>query len=296
MTSHKDFIKKMEKIDKKMFFTYNEVQKNDCLFVIDMQNDFLDRPYKEEVGTFSRPGQKNKQVIKHKKGKLPTIGSRKIVKAIAGLVDYFNIAVATRDYHPVKPDHCSFPIFGEHCIWNTRGSDIASEINKKFVNKNGTLKKRRHIVFKAFNHKIDSFGAFKYTRKEGKDRICGCTKNYCPSALTGSFALKGKYTQYPDLKKRKVIDILQVLKKEKVSKQNSTLFICGVLGDFCVLDTAKNARKAGFQHVVIIVDLIRSLRLKKKDKIVYPTTPKMFINEAKKHKFMFMKSENLNVS
>ena len=308
--TQKQFITKMKKINSKSFSDKIKIDKKDCLFVIDMQNDFIDRPYTEKVGTFSRPGKKNTQVVKHAKGKLPTHDSKRIVPGIVKLIKKFKkvnktIVIGTRDYHPIDPEHCSFSTFGEHCVWNTVGSDIVPEIEKTFLRKNSTLKKNMYIVFKAFNHKIDSFGAFKYTKKSGNKRICGCKGKVCPTGWTGSYILKGKYKRYPNFlkllgknytqrkKSKKLVDIEKVLKKHKVNKKKNNIFICGVLGDFCVLDTAKNASKAGYKNVYIVSNLIRSLRLIKKKKIIYPTDPKMFIKEAKKHKFKFILSSNI---
>lgn len=272
------------------------VKKNDVLFVIDMQNDFLDRPYVDKTT------KTKKTIKKFKKGKLPTFGSRAIVKPIARLTAKFAKmakVVATRDYHPVKNPHCSFSIFGEHCAWKTAGSDIASEIEEVlFTPKTRLWPKLRQncfITFKGFSSKIDSFGAFPYSKKLGLKRICGCSNKSCPTGLTGSFALK-KYTKYPSFDKKTAKIPLQKLIKS-TSKTKNTLFICGVLGDFCVLDTAKNARQAGYKNVVIIIDLIRSLRIKAKGskgaKGKYPTTSKIWTSLAKKHGFKFCLSKNL---
>jgi len=302
------FIKKVKKLDKKAFVGGKELTSKDVLFIIDMQNDFVDRPYKEKVGTFSRPGKKNTQVVNHCKGKLPTHDSKSIIKGIVKLTKRFkntkSVVVATRDYHPIDPEHCSFSVFGEHCVWNTVGSDIVPEIEKQIVKKN-KLQKKCYVVFKAFNHKIDSFGAFPYTKKDGVKRICGCSKNFCPTGWTGSFIAKGKYQQYPNFMKilgktrkkrlssKKLTGVDSILKKNKVDKKKSNIFICGVLGDFCVLDTAKNARKAGYKNVYIVIDLIRSLRLVEKKKVIYPTTPEKFLKEAKKAKFKFILSKDI---
>lgn len=304
--TQKQYIKN---IPQSLFEDSKEIDKNDVLAVIDMQNDFMDRAYVEKVGTFSRPGKKNTQTVRRNTGKLPTHDSKNIIRSIAKLTKKFinnnSCVVATRDYHPIDPEHCSFSIFGEHCVWNTIGSDIVPEIEKQMVSK-GKLKKRCHVVFKAFNHKIDSFGAFPYTKKMGLKRIRGCKKNYCPTGWTGSFALSGKYTRYPNFftllgkkwsqrkKSKKLVSIDKILKKEKVNKKKNSIFICGVLGDFCVLDTAKTARKAGYKNVYIVIDQIRSLRLVNKGKVVYPTSPKQFAAEARKHKFRFILSKNLH--
>lgn len=305
--TQKQYITKLKQYGKQSFFDDTiKIEKNDVFFIIDMQNDFIDRPYKEKVGTFSRPGKQNTQTINHCKGKLPTHDSKSIIKGIVNLTKKFmgndGLIVATRDYHPIDPEHCSFSIFGEHCVWNTVGSDIVEEIEKVIIKKN-TLKKNCHVVFKAFNHKIDSFGAFPYSKKDGLKRICGCKKNYCPTGWTGSFIVKGRYQQYPNFMKilgktfskrtssKKLTSIEKVLKK--VNKKKNSIFICGVLGDFCVLDTAKNARKAGYKNVYIIIDLIRSLRLVKDNKVTYPTDPKKFLQEAQKSKFKFILSKNI---
>jgi nicotinamidase-related amidase len=49
-------------------------------------------------------------------------------------------------------------------------------------------------------------------------------------------------------------------KKKKFDKDKNQLFICGVLGDYCVLDTAKNAKILGYKNVYIVFNLIRSLK------------------------------------
>ena len=200
--------------------------------------------------------------------------------------------IATRDYHPKgKTPHCSFPIFGEHCVQGTKGSDVISEIQRKMVIKNKFLKKNQ-IVYKADNSKIDSFGAFPYTKSLGKGRICGCSASKCPTHLTGSWGLS-KYVPYPKVtKSTSKIPLSKLIKG--VNKKKNYIFICGVLGDFCVLDTARNARKKGYENVVVVIDLIRSLRLVEKGKVKYPTSPKMYSDEAKKHGFYFIMSGDIH--
>ena len=185
----------IRKLNKNLFIKKKtKVTSKDVLFIIDMQNDFIDRPYVEKVGTFSRPGRMNKQIIKHTKGKLPTHNSKTIIKGITSLMSKFKLRIATRDYHPISEPHCSFSTFGEHCVWNTVGSDIVKEIEKKMT-------KKDHIVFKAFNHSIDSFGAFPYTRKSGLKRICGCTAKSCPVKWTWFLFYKWEIQTIPQLQK-----------------------------------------------------------------------------------------------
>jgi nicotinamidase-related amidase len=281
MKTHKEYISKM---DKSLFLDKTILEEDDCLLVIDMQNDFVDRAYTE----------KGKR---HPKGKLPTHDSKKIIPGIVKLMDKFKKAdahlVATRDYHPGgKTPHCSFPIFGEHCVQGTAGSDIVSEIEKKLVTGGKFSRKKNQIVYKAYNSKIDSFGAFPYTKKLGKGRICGCTSKKCPTQFTGSWGLS-KYAKYPKLTDPKKIPLVKILKG--VSKKDSYVFICGVLGDFCVLDSARNARAAGYKNVVVVIDLIRNLRIQEKGKVVYPTTPKAYCTEAKKHGFYVIMSGDIKL-
>lgn len=277
MKNQREYI---EKLPNKLFLDSIEIESNDVLMVIDMQNDFVDRPYSE----------KGK---KYKVGKLPTHDSKRIIPGIVKLIDKFKKTedthiVATRDYHPKIKQHCSFSIFGEHCVIGSKGSDIVTEIEKKLVSGN-KFQENCHIVYKADNPNIDSFGAFPYTKKLGLNRICGCSKKKCPVQFTGSWGTK-TWSRYPKLKNK--IPIGKILKN--VSKKNNCIFICGVLGDFCVLDTARNARAAGYKNVVIVVDLIRSLRIKEEGKIVYPTSPDAFAKEAKVHGFKFILFRNIN--
>ena len=270
----------IRKLPENLFLENVEILPNDVLMVIDMQNDFVDRPYSE----------KGKR---HKSGKLPTHNAKRIIKPIVKMINKFKKTddvhiIATRDYHP--KNQCSFPIFGEHCVMGSKGSDVVSEIEKTLV-KGKSFRKNCNIVYKADNKSIDSFGAFPYTKKLGMNRICGCTKKKCPTQFTGAWGLKN-YSKYPKMKTPKKIPMKRLLKN--VSKKDNYVFICGVLGDFCVLDTARNARAAGYKNVVIIIDLIRSLRIKEKTKVIYPTSPAAFAKEARKHKFYFVLSGDIN--
>ena len=286
LKNHKQYVAKLKKIDYSRFYQKIDVMKNDVLMVIDMQNDFIDRKYPD-----------------HKTGKLPTHNAKRIVNPIMRLINKCNKpnlgakVIATRDYHPkgkTKADqHCSFPVFGEHCVKGTKGSDLAKEIEKEMTTgsqKNRKLKKNNHVVFKAFHKQIDSFGAFKYQKKDALKRVCGCTKSKCPVELTGG---KGpvRWSRYP-----KILNNLKPTSyfMKPFNKKQNFIFICGVLGDFCVLDTAINARRKGYKNVVIVVDLIRNLRIKKGWNINYPTSPKKYSQLSKKHGFYFVLSKDLN--
>lgn len=290
ITNHQQYIKKLTK---GLFYKSRDINDKDVLLVIDMQNDFIDRPYIE----------KNRK--RRKTGKLATYNSKKIVKPIVRLMRKFKRQgnakiIASRDYHPGgkgKKQHCSFPIFGEHCVWHTRGSDLAKEIEKTLITRK-RFNENCSIVYKAFHPQIDSFGAFRYNRNYAIKRVCGCTKSKCPLHLTGSVAIKSKkFIRYPDLAKLKKQKKLTTLPKliSGSNKKTNTLYICGILGDYCVLDTAVNARKMGYKSVVIVVDLIRNLRIKKDGKVVYPMSPQNLCKIARKNKIKFILSKNIKI-
>lgn len=289
VTNHSNYIKQ---IKKKYFVKKSELHDNDVLLVIDMQNDFIDRPY-----TF-----KGKRF---KTGKLATYNAKRIVKPIAKLINVFKEQentkiIASRDYHSggkKYPDHCSFPIFGEHCVWFTAGSLIAHEIERKLVTSNNKFNPNCHVVFKAIHPKIDSFGAFPYIKKNALKRVCGCTHKKCPVQFTGGVGTK-EYIKYPNIstlkKNKRKLSTKNLIRK--TSKTKNTIYICGILGDFCVLDTAINARAMGYRNVVIVIDLIRNLRIKEKGEVTYPTPPEKFMKLADKHKFKFVLSKHIKSS
>lgn len=296
LQNHSDYLRLLKREHK--FITRRVIKDGDVLIVIDMQNDFIDRKYHDK-----------KSGKRYKTGLLATHNAKKIVTPISNLVKKFKsiikdkddsrecYVVATRDYH--AGNHCSFPIFGKHCVMGTAGSDVAREIEQKLVNwKTKKFFKNCNIVFKAFHPKIDSFGAFEYKRKNALKRVCGCTTKRCPVKLTGSVGLPGnKFTRYPKTSQLKRGRNLDKLIQKVSNKKKNTLYICGILGDFCVLDTAINARAKGYKHVVIVVNLIRNLRIKGKNgKVVYTTPPKKYAQLARKHGFKFILSRNILIN
>lgn len=287
--SVKNFKQYVNHLNKSLFInTIQKIKRSDVLMVIDMQNDFIDRKYKDKNKTF-------------KTGKLATYEAKKIIRPICNLMDRFkdnkaNI-IATRDYHSGGKNfrnHCSFPIFGEHCVWNTKGSDLAKEIEQKLISRQNKFYKRCNIAFKAIHPTIDSFGSFKYTKNYALNRVCGCTKSKCPVSLTGGYLLK-KFVRYPNIKKlkqqKKFTTINQYIGNKK---KKGTLYLTGVLLDFCVLDTAINAKKNGYKKVVIVIDLTRGLRIKKNNKPFYPVSPKQLSTILQKNKIKLILSKSLS--
>eukprot|EP00744_Colponema_vietnamica_P009174 GILI01013069.1.p1 GENE.GILI01013069.1~~GILI01013069.1.p1 ORF type:complete len:303 (+),score=42.88 GILI01013069.1:31-939(+) len=233
------------------------VKQHDVLFVIDMQTDFL------PGGTFG-----------------VAEGDSTIPDIVRLMVDVFppeSLTFVTRDYHPV--DHCSFNTFGggfpPHCVQGSEGSYINAAIGDA-VRARG--KDNTSVVFKGFSEDIDSFGAVAYS-DESADQRLSINHNglACSSAWTGSFVLKCSNIEKdvnapPDFTAvlyRK--DVIDVVRERKPTPQTSAssgadirpdAYVCGLAFDFCVLDTALNARKCGaFENVYIVFNATRAAHI-----------------------------------
>lgn len=133
---------------------------NSALIVVDMQNDFL-------------PG-----------GSLEVPNSDTIIPIINEYIEFFekhqSLIVFTRDWHP--ENHISFKenggIWPRHCIQNTKGAEIHSEIY---------IPKESLIISKAFEPTIEAYSGFQNTnlheelqRRNIKNLyICGVATDYC---------------------------------------------------------------------------------------------------------------------
>jgi len=175
-----------------------------ALVIVDIQNDFL-------------PG-----------GALAVPEGDKIIPVVNMLQNYFELVVATQDWHP--QNHKSFAsnhnnkkafdvidlhglkqtLWPDHCVQGTDGSDFASQLN---------LNKAEAIFRKGTNAEIDSYSGF-YDNGHLKS--------------TGLAAyLRGK----------------------KIDE----VYVTGLCGDICVFFTAIDSLKEGFQ-TYIIKDATQPLR------------------------------------
>jgi|SRR5215471_10593241 len=167
-----------------------------ALLLIDIQNDFL-------------PG-----------GALEVPEGDKIIPVVNELQNYFELVVATQDWHP--PDHKSFAsnhagkkpfdvidlnglqqtLWPNHCVQGTAGADFSAELNTNKV---------EAIFRKGTNPEIDSYSGF-YDNGHLKST---CLADY----------LRGK----------------------KVSE----VYITGLCADICVFFTAMDSLQAGLETYII---------------------------------------------
>jgi nicotinamidase-related amidase len=252
---------------------YNDltIGPNDLLIVIDMQNDFVDRPMEGLTGPEIEGGNLGSFCVNNGKS---------IIEPIIELVKKFKTnngnVLFTRDVHPCE--HCSFHAscegnpqsgpFPPHCVNKTRGSGFVEEI-KDYLDRqtisNSIVQNGRgqiSVVFKGCDINTDSFGAFKYQDNDyGKARQIACKPENL--SKTGSF-----YSIKPsDYNKKKVIEynfdaidaIGNFSNRFRIPKSIKNVYVVGLAGDFCVCDTALNVKKSyPEKNVSVIYELTRN--------------------------------------
>jgi len=250
---------------------YNSIifESTDLLMVIDMQNDFVDRPLTGLTGPFGI-------------GAFAVNNGSSIIEPIIALYNKVTAAggkvVFSRDVHPC--DHCSFSTRGEkcdstneltglfppHCVSGTKGSGFVSEIyddlNTKEISPTieaGDIS----VIFKGCDQATDSFGALPYregqyanTRQEP-----GC--KHADMNNTGGFYAKADKTGKDG--KEVLKDSFDAADKDnkgsefKVPESIKRIFVVGLAGDYCVCDTAINLKAMYHdKEVTIIHDLTRN--------------------------------------
>ena len=135
-----------------------DITPRDVLVVVDVQYDFL-------------PG-----------GSLAVSGGDEIVPLINTLAKRFTNVVFTQDWHPA--DHISFAsqhpgkapfetvdlpygtqvLWPDHCMWNTRGAELSTELDIP----HGQL-----IIRKGYNRLIDSYSGFQEADRETLTGLAG---------------------------------------------------------------------------------------------------------------------------
>ena len=135
-----------------------DITPRDVLVVVDVQYDFL-------------PG-----------GSLAVAGGDEIVPLINTLARKFTNVVFTQDWHPA--DHISFAsqhpgkapfetvdlpygtqvLWPDHCMWNTRGAELSTELDIP----HGQL-----IIRKGYNRLIDSYSGFQEADRETLTGLAG---------------------------------------------------------------------------------------------------------------------------
>ncbi len=127
---------------------------NDCLIVVDVQNDFC-------------PG-----------GALAVKDGDAVVPVINDVMRGFGIVVASKDWHPAESSHFdSWPV---HCVAKTHGADLHAGLNAEKISR---------MFLKGTEPGQDGFSAFdatsanmeKYLKMQEVERVfvCGLATDYC---------------------------------------------------------------------------------------------------------------------
>ena len=234
----------------KKHFQYSNLNTNDLLFIIDMQKDFYEPPGKE--------GQGGAFYVKE--------GENTIQPIIELINQWKGSIISSIDYHP--QGHCSFldtefnqcsGPYPPHCIWGTEGAKLSEGIvNALNESKN---KKSSKIIYKGFMNTFDSYGATHYGLPG-----CGRIFNQCSKyknneivnkmqIMTGGYLLGNEKdssnVKYPTEKEMNIHQTnIQLQNKQNYQSVSDYLnnelnnikriFVVGLAGDFCVLDTVKN--------------------------------------------------------
>lgn len=238
-----------------------DIGENDALIIVDMQNDFIP---KDEVNSH---------------GRLSSTEGGVISQLIVDMAEHFaakgGLVVATRDYHPV--DHCSFIPQGggcpPHCIQGHKGSRFYEPI-REVLARLMQDDKRVEIVFKGFHEDVESFGSLPYKEVPPADRGVEFTMNkdsqrlYGCSSLkdwTGSFCLKCSKMKFEDkIDVNAPPDVMAAHARVSLTEVMSGIkrvFVCGLVFDLCVADTALNAVVAGFPESYIVMDATRAIHV-----------------------------------
>jgi nicotinamidase-related amidase len=84
----------------------------------------------------------------------------------------------------------------------------------------------------------------------------------------------------------------ELLNSKKI-EPSSKIFVCGLVGDICVLDTAINLRKNGYKNVYIIFDLTRMVYIPGPG---YIMPPEKYAEILNKNDIKLIESENITRS
>lgn len=138
-----------------------------ALLIVDLQNDFL-------------PG-----------GALPAPEGDRIIPVINGIMDEYDLVIASRDWHPGDSNH--FERWPPHCIRNTEGASYPEGFDKEKIGmellKGTSNEDDGYSAFEATNADLDE-----YLKKNGVSQLflAGLTTEYCVKS-TALDAVKNGY-------------------------------------------------------------------------------------------------------
>jgi len=291
-------------------------RKTKALFVIDMQNDFVDRVY--DRGIDVHPIHKTSRDI----GNFAVSGGATMLNPNGSFITFLNKAideydliVFSRDYHPVGhnsfnksdffeknlcggeeplPDnHRENGNFPAHCVQGSIGSLFVREVSN-FIKKNSPNDKindKIKIVFKGIHKDVDSFTAVPNDVIDhvasNKNKGCNCNNAIC-STITGGYTYKFDY-----ITKIKTIYYNEVseppdygYKFEKAPydewlKDINEIDVCGLAGDYCVRDTIMSlAKKYPAKIVRLLAEHTRYAVLPYKTILTLPQHVSVFETEV----------------
>jgi len=140
-----------------------------ALLVVDVQNDFC-------------PG-----------GSLAVSNGDRVVPVINGLMERFDVVVASKDWHPSDTVH--FKKWPPHCVQNTKGAEFHPNLDAKRIDK---------VFLKGTKNKDDGYSAFEATsddldrvlkdKKVDELYVCGLATDYCVRASAVDALKKGFHT------------------------------------------------------------------------------------------------------
>ena len=158
-------------------------------------------------------------------GALYVNGGEKLQEKIANIIPNFDYVIFTKDSHGLK--HCSFKenggIWPVHCVWNSIGEGIPVELLK--------AAKDYGIVTKGGNDNEEEYGAFSDDMEFFFHIECAVDPDGTFNKLGGEFC-------------------------DDVDE----LVVCGVAGDYCVIETLKNIiEHIGANKVKVYLDGVVSI-------------------------------------
>jgi nicotinamidase-related amidase len=140
----------------------------------------------------------------------------------------------TLDWHTM--DHCSFDINGGkwpvHCVQHTWGSQVDNDL----MNCIDVHDKGMWFIEKGTKNDCEEYGAFSRIEKTESNVNGEQTLNY------NLYGLDDDWTYYHEL-----------------DEDETNIVICGIAGDYCVLETLKNLVSCGYFNIEILKDGIASI-------------------------------------
>lgn len=208
---------------------------NKHLYVIDMQNDFVDRAMPADSEQLTGPpfGENGRSIGKFAVGQGKVMIPELIAYIKAAKKTYKSI-VLSRDYHP--SDHCSFGSVGGyfpvHCVQKSLGAEFIPELNalKEELTSEGGAETT--VIFKGFDKSVDSFSAAPfYANQTSSGPGCSCKTASCSGDTIGGYTITG------DAWERNA-EVSSTTEFNLNPIDGDVIEVCGLAGDYCVRDTA----------------------------------------------------------